>query len=328
MSDEPVCVRKSYIHAMNLLVLGLNPAWQRLFVVPKLVLGSVHRLPPAVEHASGKGINMVRVLQRLGTSGHLLQFSGGALGKKLCAELSCIQTNVQNISTLGETRICTTISTEEGESTELIEPSQTLQDSEVAEFFVALAANWPVATHIALCGTAPKRFPWGRLCEQDLQGKRTYLDAWQGVEPWLARGVSLLKINVEELGLLLGVAPQSEVVDVFALGKTALLRWPIETLVITQGSRRVLVFTREKIYTLCPSKPHRFVNAIGAGDSFLAGWISADLAQQSLPHCLAKAVAVSSARIECALPWELDLARVRQIELEALSRIGEQAWDS
>jgi len=313
---------------MKLLVLGLNPAWQRLFVLPKLTLGAVHRLQNPIEHASGKGINLVRVLQRQNMASQLLQFSGGNKGQKICAELNYIQTHFHNIETEGETRICTTLSTQDGESTELIEPSQTLTAAEVESFFAAFVEMSRVANCVALCGTAPKGFPWDRLCAQDLQGKQLYLDAWQGVSPWLERGVHLLKINSEELGFLLGESAHHEVADVFAQGKNALARWPIKTLVVTQGSRRVIVFTREKILTLYPPKPRRFVNAIGAGDSFLAGWISADAESLPLPQCLARAVAVSSVRIECELPWQVDVERAREIELESLARIGETPWDS
>ena len=64
----------------NTLILGLNPAWQRLFITEKFELGQVHRLPKAVEFGSGKGVNCGRVLQLLGGNPMMMHFLGGSYG--------------------------------------------------------------------------------------------------------------------------------------------------------------------------------------------------------------------------------------------------------
>jgi len=46
------------------LVLGLNPAWQRLFTLDSLIPGEVHRLGVPLEYPSGKGVNCARVLRK------------------------------------------------------------------------------------------------------------------------------------------------------------------------------------------------------------------------------------------------------------------------
>ena len=43
--------------SQEILILGLNPAWQRLFYVDKFTPGEVHRIKKVEEYGSGKGIN-------------------------------------------------------------------------------------------------------------------------------------------------------------------------------------------------------------------------------------------------------------------------------
>jgi fructose-1-phosphate kinase PfkB-like protein len=294
----------------------------------RLVPGGVHRLETPRDHASGKGLNLARVSRVLGVDSICLQFAGGSHGRAIVEELDHVGIQHCTVYTEGDTRVCTTLSEVDGQSTELIEPSQNLSTSEVENFFEQFASLWDAAECVALCGTAPRGFPWERLCVFHPGKRKLYLDAWVGVHGWLETSPALLKVNAEELGRLLGIDSGGEVVDVFVLAKQAMFRYPIQTLVVTQGSRRVLVFSGKRVLYLCPPRPSRFVNAIGAGDSFLAGWVSADTEGLSLEACLARGVAVSSVRCEVELPWELDLERVKIVEAEVIQRIGEIPWES
>jgi len=306
-----------------ILILGLNPAWQRLFVLDRLQPGAVHRLPLAKQFASGKGVNLARMLAVQGESSLLVQFAGGPLGDQVMAELDRVGLFHATIRTQGNTRICTTLSEAEGCSTELIEPSQHLLNSEIEDFFAVMEPLWLEAEQLVLCGTAPQGFPWERLCALSITGHKVYLDAWTGIQPWLAQGVHLLKVNGDELSLLLGRGAECECQDIYALGKELRSRWPVSILVVTQGARRVLAFTDQGVLSLCPPRPRKFVNAIGAGDSFLAGWIAADRAGCDVRECLARAVAVSSVRCEVELPWDLDLPQVALVEAQVRTLIQE-----
>lgn len=311
-----------------LLVFGLNPAWQRLFLVDHIVLGGVHRLPLSQEFASGKGINFSRVFQKLGGTTHGIQFLAGKNGTLIQNELANANLVTSDILLSGETRICTTYSTPEGESTEFIEASPSVDSSEMQQFLQVLNEKWDASSCVVLCGTAPTGFDWSKLCSHSLEGKRVFLDAWTGVEPWLVQGVELLKVNAQELATLLGVAGTDEVLDVFALGKAALAQFKIRHLVVTQGARRVVVFHSQGFLTLCPPRATPFVNAIGAGDAFMAGWVYAQIQGKSMRDALVHAVAVSVARCQVALPWELDMQQVKVLEEECEPRVEESLWNS
>ena len=69
--------------SQEVLILGLNPAWQRLFFLDKFTPGTVHRIPKVEEYASGKGINCGRVLQLLGGAPLLMHFLGANFGSRI-----------------------------------------------------------------------------------------------------------------------------------------------------------------------------------------------------------------------------------------------------
>ena len=47
----------SNIMPKNILVVGLNPVWQRIIFLPQLEIGKVNRASDVIHVASGKGLN-------------------------------------------------------------------------------------------------------------------------------------------------------------------------------------------------------------------------------------------------------------------------------
>ncbi|HSQ41464.1 MAG TPA: PfkB family carbohydrate kinase [Fibrobacteraceae bacterium] len=313
----------SHIH-----ILGLNPAWQRLFFVNRLQPGQVYRLDAARECASGKGINFARVFSLLGGQPSCWQFAGGSTGKKLQYELDSISMEHHTIPITGATRICTTLSDSDGNSTELIEPGPILSPEECEAFFQGLSRAWPGMKRIALCGTAPQGFDWPHLNALMIGNRKIYLDAWTGVQGWLEQGVELLKINAQELVQLLEESHVGKEKFSQTLVQKALTRWPIRVLVITQGSQYAFACTQGKTWSLQPPHLDQFVNAIGAGDAFLAGWIHAENLNQPLPSRLAWGVAVSATRCEAQWPWELNVRKAETLAQELRPLVQEISWNS
>lgn len=223
----------------ELLVLGLNPAWQRLFSLPHaLVPGEVHRLPAVVEYASGKGINAARVLQTLGVRPVVAHFLGGATGDAIAAECARIDL-AQLVAPLAEpTRICTTLAEpdalgrdlerancstsgsmgtsdacaqnhglpraqvlnrSQGRSTELIERSPRVDETSSGSLMQTLAAQWARFGAVLICGTFPDGFEGDRLALLDWSDREVMIDAVRGCDALLQHGVALLKVNECEI---------------------------------------------------------------------------------------------------------------------------------
>lgn len=313
--------------AHEILVLGLNPAWQRMFFLEKLTPGEVHRIPKVKEFASGKGINCCRVLQLLGGLPLLMHFLGAELGTKIFDELSACGFQQVPVWIHEPTRICTTIACS-GETTELVEPSPVLSDSENEDFVQTLNDYWESTQYVALCGTFPQRFKVDILNGLDFTGKHVFVDAVNDVEVLLSKGVDLLKINAHEYDLLLerlGI-PQVKSSPLFwKMTATAVLeRLPIKNLVVTdeEGPVRAFRLIEKKFQGFQLQPPMVLVqNDIGAGDSFFAGWLYADGLGLELEECLVKATAVAAARCEVERPWNLNLDRVDALEKQLSSRV-------
>ena len=304
------------------LILGLNPAWQRLFFVDKFTLGEVHRVSKVEEYASGKGINCGRVLQLLGGSPLMMHFLGSEYGPRIFDEISACGINQAPVWIKEPTRICTTI-VSEGNSTELIEPSPIITPSENDDFIQSLNEYWNSTQSVALCGTFPQGFDVTLINNLDFAGKKIYIDAIENVDAWLAKGVELLKINLQEYCKLLsrlGIPQVMSSPQFWKMTATAVLeRLPIKNLVVTDEESPVHAFRLvEKKFQELILQPTAIEvqNNVGAGDSFFAGWLYADSMGLDFEECLVKSTAVAVARCEVEKPWMLSLERIAELEAE------------
>ena len=306
--------------SQEVLILGLNPAWQRLFYVDKFTPGQVHRIERVEEYASGKGINCGLVLRLLGGSPLLMHFLGSEHGSRIFDEISGYGIQQAPVWIKEPTRICTTV-VSEGESTELIEPSPILSDFENDDFIQSLNEYWNSTQSVALCGTFPQGFDVTLINNLDFAGKKIYIDAIENVDAWLAKGVELLKINLQEYCKLLsrlGIPQVMSSPQFWKMTATAVLeRLPIKTLVVTDEDSPVRAFRLvEKKFQGVQLQPPQIQvnNRIGAGDSFFAGWLYADGMGMDFEECLVKATAVATARCEVDRPCNLKVERVAELE--------------
>lgn len=306
--------------SQEILILGLNPAWQRLFYVDKLQLGEVHRISKVEEYGSGKGINCGLVLHLLGGTPLMMHFLGSEHGPRIFDEISAYGIQQAPVWIRETTHICTTI-VSAGESTELIEPSPELTQSENDDFLQTLNDYWSSIQNVALCGTFPQGFDISQLETLDFTGKKIYVDAIDGIDSWLQKGVELLKINLQEYCKLLsklGIPQVMSSPQFWKMTASAVLeRLPIKTLVVTDEDSPVRAFRliEKKFQGVQILPPEVQVNnRIGAGDSFFAGWLYADNLGLDFEKCLVKATAVATARCEVDRPCNLKVSRVAELE--------------
>lgn len=306
--------------SQEVLILGLNPAWQRLFYVDKFMPGEVHRIKKVEEYGSGKGINCGLVLRLLGGTPLMMHFLGSEHGSRIFDEISAYGIQQAPVWIKEPTRICTTV-VSAGESTELIEPSPDLTDYENEDFIQTLNDYWNSTQNVALCGTFPEGFNIEQINALDFTGKKIYVDAIEGIDGWLEKGVELLKINLGEYCKLLsrlGIPQVMSSPQFWKMTATAVLeRLPIKTLVVTDEESPVRAFRLvEKKFQGVQLQPPQIQvnNRIGAGDSFFAGWLYADTKGLDFEECLVKATAVASARCEVDRPCNLKVNRVAELE--------------
>ena len=251
----------------KILVSGLNPAWQKTLIFPALQWGEVNRAAKAECTASGKGINFARAAKTWRKADALvLQFAGGITGKLLTDVLD--QEQIRHFTAVSEakTRVCTTVISQNPHSvTELIEPSETIPEETVRRLFQMAVKALPEADALAVCGTYPpgvsQDFYTSLIGEASHAGKFVLLDSFMNVEQSLQAGVSLLKVNLEEIFKLSGKA------DIFSAIGCCMERYPVKMIAVTAGPDNGYFFNGRELYQLAPPKIGKVENTIGAGDT-------------------------------------------------------------
>ncbi len=104
-------------------------------------------------------------------------------------------------------------------------------------------------------------------------------------EEWI-QGVDWLKLNLDELGVLLGETRiQLECCDLAV--KSIMSRWSISNVLITGGATGARIFSEDSSVSCMPAPSvDKFVDAVGAGDGFSASLIRSILAGENLSHAI------------------------------------------
>jgi len=243
----------------------------------------VNRCSDYYLHASGKGVNVARVLTQLGERAVHLTHAGGR-DRELFLKM-CIDDGLEVLAedSRSEIRTCTTIlNSSRGTSTELIEearPTSAFVEEGIRRRFTALLQDIGV---LILSGTkAPgysgALYPW--MVKQAVQRGITVILDLKGDD--LTRSLEyrprVIKPNLSEFcGTFLpelSVAEHEENPEILAAvrkkARTLSREYGVST-VLTRGSRGVLAWDREEELE-SPARGVTPVNTIGCGDAFTAG---------------------------------------------------------
>ncbi len=294
-----------------------NPSIDRTLALGGvLTRGEVLRVMGVTEQAAGKGVNVARVLA---ADGLPVTVVAAALDQRFRSLAERAQPPVtvlgQELADGARVRINTTVTEPDGTTTKLNEPGPTfsigqLEDAADALVDVARGAAW-----VVLAGSLPPGAPsdWyaeliGRLdglgCRIAVDTSGEALDALIGALP--RRSFAFIKPNADELAHLTGgdavafeaAADRGDVTDVVAAAGTLQARGIGAVLVSLGGAGAVLVNAEGAWFARAPRVSLR--STVGAGDSSVAGYISAHIAGADPADCVASAVAHGSAA--AALP--------------------------
>jgi sugar/nucleoside kinase (ribokinase family) len=117
-----------------------NPSVDRTYLVDALKPGALHRAREARAEASGKGVNVSRVLVRLGAPTRAVVTAGGGEGRLLTDLLAASGlTGTVAVPVAGPTRVNVTLVADGAEPTKVNEPGTALSPDE-ADRLVTLAA--------------------------------------------------------------------------------------------------------------------------------------------------------------------------------------------
>lgn len=302
-----------------MLVLGANLAVDRTLRLSRLVPGQVIRPREAVATAGGKAVNVVRAARAHGIHAVLIANLPGSAGTLLAELLADEGHELRPIITTGEARIATILIEDGGRTTVLNEPGPALTHDDATRLLVAVRDELGAGRHrvVIATGSLPPGAPVdlyrqvldlahaaGSLCIVDAAGgalAATLPHAPDVVSPNLAEAEALLfGVNGEEVAL--------EGDDVRARATAAAAK------LVAAGARAALVSAGRHgvaghdeaggFWVDAPTVAVR--NAIGAGDSLVAGLGAALEHGGSLRDATAVGVATASASVAHDLAGEVD----------------------
>lgn len=276
------------------LVICLNPTLQRTLSFATVVPGQVNRTMSNREDASGKGVNVTRILTELGEQALHLTQSGGMSGSRFLALCSQDGVPVQSVDTPAGVRTCYTLLDEaRHQTTELVEPGVEVDAGTEERLREAFSAALPDAHTVVISGSKAPGFSDSLYSEMVAQsraaGVRVILDIrGEDLKRSLEHVPDLVKINVSEFTATFTSDPVSEEADVPPAVRTEMLRLAAAgtQVVLTNGGRPALLANGGFIEEVAV-EPVTPVNTIGCGDAVTAGIAAGMRRGRSLREALA-----------------------------------------
>ncbi len=297
-----------------ILTVTLNPCLDKSLFVERNVPAETVRPTRVVDLAGGKGVNVARALTALGEPVEALLPLGGHTGAATAdlARAEGLQPRVVPIR--DRTRTALTIREEAtGVVWHYVEPGPELDDDECERLRAAFRAAAADCELIAICGSLPSPsaaplVAWMIETGRDL-GCRVALDSHgAGLRLGLAARPWLIKPNREELAAYLGRDLSSDGVAWTAVREAATAG--IAIVLLSAGAGPLLVsWEGEEWEAAAPEVP--LVNALGCGDSLVAGILAAARQGLEAPDALRWGVACGAAN---AAAWDPGGIRCADVE--------------
>ncbi|MGO8674980.1 MAG: 1-phosphofructokinase family hexose kinase [Limisphaerales bacterium] len=299
-----------------ILCLGTTPAVQRVMVFRKVTPDAVNRALTVSDGASGKSVNVAKVLKGLGERPLAVGFLGGERGQYLRDTLEAKGIQTDFVTVAAPTRQCiTVIDREAGTQTELVEEGRAVSTSDYEHLAALLRRRIEACRALVMSGSLAPGVPGGLYLDGAMQARQAgvlcVLDA-QGAP--LAEALKgrpgLVKPNRAELAATVGRDLKDEA-DVMSAMRE-LCRRGAQRVVVTTGKEAVLAFDGESFWRIIPPSV-QVANPIGCGDAFTAGLVWRMLRGESLGEACRWAAAAGAANAITLMPGEVERADVERL---------------
>lgn len=280
------------------IAITLNPSLDRTVEVPELEVGEVNRATGGHLHPGGKGVNVTRALLANGVPARAVLPVGGPVGAQIVQLLGAEGVDAITVPIAGHTRSNVTVAEADGTVTKINEPGPALSELELSQVVDATVEAAAPGAWVVLCGSLPTGAPadiYARIVERvHARGGRVAVDSsGPALVAAVAAGPDLIKPNAEELAEAVGhpLASRAEVVE----AAQELRAQGAGTVLVSLGSAGALLVDDDGVLvgTSVVTTPR---STVGAGDSFLAGYLSAQ--QDGARAALAAALAWGAAAVQ------------------------------
>ena len=286
-----------------IITVTLNPALDKTVEIPDFSLDAVNLITAMRTDPGGKGLNVSKVIAKLGGTSTAVGVLGGTTGRRIADAMDALGIACQFTFVDGETRTnLKVIDPARHTNTDLNEPGLTVDQETLDHMRDALVAAIRPGDIVVLSGSLPKGAPadtygsWTAACRT--AGARVFLDA--DGEP-LAHGLAakpyLAKPNNNELSRLTGRALETAD-DLLAAART-LIADGVERVVVSMGGDGALFVSANRAYR-AEGLRVPVGSTVGAGDSMVAALAYAAEQGMADADTVRLAVATSAANVMCS----------------------------
>ena len=315
----------------DFLTLTLNPALDLSTTTAQLEHTHKLRCGPMLRHPGGGGVNVARLLHRLGADVQAWHLSGGVTGAHLCQLLAAEGVPMLALPITDTTREnLSVVETRSGHEYRFVLPGPTVLVHEWQNCLDQLArAATPAPRWLVASGSLPPGVPddfYARLVRQTRASGgrgRVVLDT-QGpaLVAALQAGVYLVKPSLSELRELTGAA-LTDAAQWRAAARALVRSGQTEMVALSAGEHGAVLATPDGVWQACALPMTASSGTTGAGDCFLAALLWALDRGEAPGEALRWGVAAGSAALLApgtALAEAGEVQRLyRQVVLQAAS---------
>jgi 1-phosphofructokinase len=297
----------------------------------------VHRARSANLEASGKGVNVSRVLTLAGRPSTAILFAGGSTGHQLLELLAVERVPYRTVVQAGPTRVNTTVLSTGGATTKVNAPGSGLSANEIDNLVVTIddelvAVSAPAEGWLLICGSMPPGVNADHLIARlvavaHAKEWRVAVDSsGAGLSAGFEAGADLLAPNAAELNDVRSGPAAIGTAAVLMAATTLARERGCELLVSLGADGAIWTDGRRALHAHGPVVVP--VNTAGAGDALLAGWFS----DPALDPAVRLATAVAWGTAACLVPTTVAVGGVPPsvdsvLVVEHLTRIDQKSAD-
>jgi 1-phosphofructokinase len=254
----------------------LNPSLDRTLEVVRLERGAVLRTSSPTLEAGGKGVNVTRALTANGIPSIAVLPVGGGEGAELRVLLENAGVSARFVPVTGRTRSNITIAESGGTVTKLNEPGPSISPEELAALTTVIASAVSEGDWVVISGSMPPELSAGQLqaLAGSLADRKVNLamdTSGDALVASLAAHPRLIKPNRAELAEVSGRSLGS-ISDVIAAAKGVQDKG-VELVLVSLGADGAVLVGPTGVL-VGESRVERPRSTVGAGDSFLAGFLA------------------------------------------------------
>ena len=282
----------------------LNPAMDKTVVVPSLTLDAVNRIEEMRTDPGGKGINVSKVISKLGGTSVATGILGGDTGRAIENALKELGLKTMFKYAAGETRTnMKIIDPVKHMNTDINEPGVIVSQKILDDLLDAITNELKEEDIVIISGSMPKGAPadtyykWIKHFRKE--GVKVFLDAdGELFKTGIKASPYLIKPNNHELSQFAGRGLKT-VKELEEVARHMMSEYGIEKIVVSMGGEGALYLTKDE--TICAEGLKVPVGStVGAGDSVVAALAYAEVRKMSLEETVRLSTATGAANVMCS----------------------------